>query len=302
LKSQPEPEAQEPNLVEWVDPPLIAAAVAECLAGALIGGAALLSPAVLATVLASGLLFAAASVFGRHFDAAHEARAQPTARVALSPSGDTAWQLAWVLLVLGLLLPAVAGPSVLLAAVGVALVLVLHAAALQREWGLGFLTWGAARGLNLALGLSLGEFGLSRYGLIALPVALYAVGWAILRTSRQPGVPPTTGFVALLHLSGSLAAHLYQAVRTYHRWTEALVFLALFVWLAFPRFVRAVMEPRRPLVAEAVQYGFVGLTLMEAAMAAGYAGASAGALVGLLALGVFQALKRWPVSLVTTPR
>jgi len=41
---------------------------------------------------------------------------------------------------------------------------------------------------------------------------------------------------------------------------------------------------------------------MEAAMAAGYAGASAGALVGLLALGVFQALKRWPVSLVTTPR
>ena len=51
--------------------------------------------------------------------------------------------------------------------------------------------------------------------------------------------------------------------------------------LALPRWVRAVGDPRPAVVLEAVQWGFLGATLLEASFVAGAAGFTYGLLVAL---------------------
>ena len=291
------------RLQEVVSPPLVLSAVAECLAGACLSRAPLGTPQPYLLALASGLLFAAGSTFSYYFAqvAAHAHQRGRPRETGAYPSGE-AWRVGWGLLLAGAVLPASGGSRAALAGIGVALLLVVYAAVTRSEWGSGFLTFGAARGVNFLLGLSAEPNGISHYGLTAVAVAVYATGWAVLRSSRQPGAPPTTPFVALVHLVGGVVVVLYQGLRGPFYWIDSLPFLLVLLSLTFPRFVSAVMEGRHLKVAEAVQYGFLGLALLEATLAAGYAGALAGAVVAALCVPLYFALRRWPIPLVTEPR
>lgn len=291
------------DLLSLAGPPLVVSAAAECLAGALVAGASLGSPKAYLLALASSLIFGSGSVFGHYFDRATDARHhadRPLPAGRVTPS--LAWQTGWALLVPGVLLAAPAGHHSLLAAIGTALLVVLYAAGTKGLWGFGFLTLGAARGMNLLLGMTAEEFGLARGAVAALPVAVYAVGWALFRAGRQPGAPPSTGLMGLTHLVIALSLLLYQSLERFSYRADSVALLIPFLALTLPRFVNAMLDGRRPAVLEAVQYGFLGLTLLEATLAAGYGGIASGAAVGLFALALYGALRRWPVTLVVRPR
>lgn len=301
-RSQPFPPAPGQDFLALVNPPLVVSAAAEALAAALIGDAPLREPKALVLAAASGLLFGAGAIFGHYFDRTADAARDPERPLTSGRvEPQRAWSLGWVLLLSGAALAAAAGRGSLVVATGLALVIVLYAAVTKGIWGAGFLTLGAARGLNVLLGLTAADLNADRYwalALVAIPVMLYTVGWAVLRGTRQRGAPPSSGLVGLLHIVAGVSALLYQAVTQFSYRGDATPFLVLFLALAFPRFVTAVADPRRPQVLEAVQYGFLCLTLLEATLAAGYAGAAAGLLPALACIPLYRALKKWPVSLV----
>lgn len=305
---------EEEEFLAVVEPPVAIGAAAETLAGCFLGAIApgphpgLADPRPYVAAVGSMLLFAAGPAFSRYFErAAAESRDQrlpPAPNPEPSPGlpARTLWTRAWVLLLVGAVLPAVGGRDAALSAVAVALALVLNAALGRSAWGVGFLLTGAARGMNLVMGLAVADAWTAPTLIAALPVALYGVGWAVLRASRQPGAPPTTGFVAMLHLVAAVSVLFYLAISRFAYRLDSLFFLLAFVGLTFPRFVSAVAEPRRPHVLEAVQFGLLGLGLMEAALASGYSSFLAGVPPAAVCLCVYFALRRWPVPLVLDPR
>lgn len=296
-------ESKSGDLLSLVNPPLVISAAAEGLAGALVSGALPTQREGYVLALSSALLFGAGAVFGHYFDRDFDVERAPERPL---PSGRwepaSVWQLGWSLLVPGILLAALTGRDGLLAAIGVALLVVLHAAVGKGIWALGFLTLAAARGLNFVLGMTAGEAELSGFWSAALPVTLYAAGWAVFRAARQPGAPPATAFVGLLHVVAGASMLFYLTVTWVAYRIDSLVFLLAFLGLTFPRFVGAVLEPGRPPVAQAVQYGFLGLTLMEASITGGYRGFTAGFMVAVACLPVYAALRKWPVSLILDRR
>lgn len=282
-----------------LSPPLALSGGALALAGALLAGAGFRDWRLYPVVVGAVLLHAAGSAFTRFFSTAQP---QPGPERRLSDEAQTAWKLGWMTLVPGAALPALAGRSASLAAIGVALLLVLYASVTRTSWGPGFATFGAARGLTLVLGMTVAASGVQNYWNVALPVLLYAMGWDVLRSARQPGAPGSTALVALAHLVGAVSLALYQAAWAYFHWIDAFVLLILLLAVAFPRFVSAVMLIGTPPVFQAVQFGLLGEVLLVAALAAGYNDLLPGLAVAAAALPLYQTLGRWPVPLVLQPR
>lgn len=301
--SQSPPPARRRDLVTLLNPPLLFAAAAEALAGAYAVGEPFVSAWPFLLGLAAALLFTAGSAFTEYFRRiAAQNRLQPAFENEEEPPTELLWRVGWGCLLAGAALPGLVGKVPLLIAIGIALCLVLYAAVTHEIWGVGFLTWGAAHGLALFLGLAARPDVLGQYALAALPVLLLAVGLAIMRHSRQPGAPPTTGFMSLLHVASALTLLLYLTVNSFNYRIDALPFLVLTLSLSLPRLVTALQDPRRPAAVEALQYGFLALLALAATLAAGYSGIYAGVLVALLGVGVYWLLKQWPLTLVTEPR
>ncbi len=300
-KPPPGPRLQD-DFLTLLNAPLALVAAAECLAGGLSVSFVLSLPPFV-TAMGSACLFGAGACFGHYFDrdadlAEHPDRPLPSGRV----EPGVAWKAAWVLLPIGLLLTATGGLQALAFALMTAMAVILYAAVTRRVWGVGFLTLGAAHALNLAVGLSVAPDLLPRYVPAVAAVGLYAAGWAMVRVSRQPGAPPTTSFVALVHLAAAASALIFAARSGFNRPWEALPFLIGLVILAYPRFVNAAVDPRRPAALEAVQYGFLGFTLLSATLAGGYSGIVPALLVALLMVPQYLLLKRSPIQLASRPR
>jgi hypothetical protein len=291
-------ESRGAALLRATNPPLVLAAGIEALAGSLAGGAELLEPAPYLVAGGGAALLAAGSLFGAYYAHLGAPNKRPLSQAPPGPfrPGD-AWPTAWVLLAVGLLLSAIPGTRTLTAAVALALTVCLYAAFARRMWGASFLCLGAARAVNLLLGLAATEQGLPGLAIAAVPVALHAVAWGLLRASRQPGAPPTTGFASLVHLAAAASVLLYQLGAPAAYRLDAAPFVVLYVAVALPAWVRAVLEPRREHVAVAVQYGFLALPLLEAALVALHAGGAAGTLIALLVVPLYRLLARWPIPL-----
>lgn len=290
--------ATREDILSLVNPPLMLAAAGGSLAGALVGLARVDTPAPYLLALAAALLLGAGAAFGHYFDRkADETRAPDRPLPAGRVEPRAAWQLGWTLLVTGGLLCLGGGVRSLVAGIALTLVVTLHASVTKSVWGAGFLTIGLARGATLLLGLSASQFGLARSAAAALPVLLYTLGWAILRGSRQRNAPPSAGLVALVHFAASASVFVYLSLSQFNYRFDAIPFFVAALGLTFPRFVGAVADPRRGPTLEAVQYGFLGLTLVEAALTGGYAGAGGAILVAFLCVPMFYALKRWPITL-----
>lgn len=301
--SQTSPPPWRRDLAALLNPPLILSVSAESLSGAFVAGGSPTAPAPYLLAAASALIFASGGVFAAYFDRAAVLARNPAARPLddETPVG-IAWRIGWCLLLAGAALPALLGRTSALAAVAVALLVALHAAVTREVWGAGFLTLGAARGGNFILGLTANPEVTSRYWVAALPVALFVIALAIIQHSRQPGAPPTTGFMALVHGVAALAVLLYLSAGAFFYPVDALPFLFAALALTLPRLVKLIQDPRRPPAVEALHFGFLALTLCEACLAAGYAGVSAGILVALFCAPLYTTLRSWPVALVTQPR
>jgi hypothetical protein len=300
--SQTHPPDQGPRLLSLINTPIALSAAVESVACAYVAGVPFIGLEALGVAASSALLFTAGNAFAVYFSRVSPAPPAPREPEPATAEATRAWRLGWIALLVGAALPALFGKMAVLVSIGVALLVVLHAAVTREIWGAGFLTLGAARGLNALLGIAVRPEVLGRYAVVAVPVILLVVALELMRHSRQPGAPPTTTFFSLAHAAAAVAVLLYVATSRFDYRMDALPFLFATVTLLLPRFIGASQDLRRPAAAAAVQFGYLALTMLEATLAGGFTGLRAGILVVIMGVGVYHALKAWPIPLVLDPR
>src|SRR5688500_5822448 len=107
-----------PDQAALLSPGLALSGAADALAGALLAGAALADWRIYPVLLGSALLFGAGHAFTRFFATAQPL---PGPERKLPDEAQLAWKLGWMALIPGAALPALAGRTTALIAIGIAL-------------------------------------------------------------------------------------------------------------------------------------------------------------------------------------
>lgn len=274
-------------------PANVVTALADVLAGAAAAGCAAETipiAALAGLLLSTAALYAGGVVLNDVFDAALDARERPERPI---PSGRVsrrgAARLGAGLLALGVLLAGlVSAGSLAVAALITAAVLLYDGWAKHRPLA-GPLAMGACRGLNLLLGASVVPGMLSLWPLAPLPVAYIAAITAISRGEVHGG-GRRVGWLAVGLVGAVLAVLAALGLTGGQPAWATLPFVALLAWRVLPPFISAAREPRPAPIRAAVRAGVLSLILLDAALAAAFAGP----------LYSTAVLALWPLSLGLT--
>ena len=226
-----------------------------------------------ALLAATAGLYAGGVVLNDVFDAPIDAAERPERPI---PSGRVTRKAAAVfgslLLVVGIVAAASAGPVPGLIALLIALGAVTYDAAGKHHPILGPVNMGLCRGGNLLLGVSAVPALLGSIWYVGLlPVAYIGAITAVSRGEVHGGMR-RTGVLALTLIVVVTAALLMLGLRPDFRTASSLPFIALFGLLVFPPFIRAALEPSPDRIRHAVKRGVLSLVAMDAALAAGFGG------------------------------
>lgn len=270
-------------LTAWADI-LLGFAAAGAVSPLLAGEAPLLSWLPLGwLVLSTSGLYGGGVVFNDVFDAELDAEERPERPI---PSGRAslggAVLLGSCLLAVGGVAAAQVSVASALIAVGVAIAALLYDRVGKHQTLIGPINMGFCRGGNLLLGVSAVPAMLAeRWFLALLPVVYIAAVTAISQGEVQGG-KRKTGILALL-LAGLVFIGLIGLglLPEYHL-LFALPFMILFAMLVLPAFVKATQDPSPTTVQAAVKSGVLSLIVMDASVAAGFAGWGYGLAVLLL--------------------
>ena len=230
-------------------------------------------------LLATTGLYGGGVVFNDVFDAQLDAKERPERPI---PSGRASRQsailLGSMLLVIGVVAAAqVSWLSATLAAT------VAFAALLYDSFGkhhpfFGPLNMGICRGGNLLLGVSVVPAMLDRWFLALIPIAYIAAITAISRGEVHGG-KRSIGVVALLLVGAVMGGMLALGLLKDSEVLAALPFIAVFAGRVLPPFVKAVRDPSPDEIRAAVKAGVLSLIVLDATVAAGFAGWPYGLLV-----------------------
>lgn len=276
---------------------------AEAMAGALIVGLSPLGPGPWLAALAAGLTAISAGWFGLT-----AAPVLPPGELSRTQTSDAAARPAAVLLgrqyVGGAVVLAaalwwlwdrpvylpLAFCSLLLAELGRAL-------APRHAWGLRGLLFSAGRGAALFLGMSLSPLELTPYLPALLPPMLCGAGFSLLRSSRSPGAPALTAYLASVHMLGGLSLLGYQSLTSFAYSLDGLLLLGLAFLLTLPGLAKFFVDDRPAAAVQAVQYCLLALLVLQISQAAGYAGLVPASPLLLALVLLYQALRARPVGL-----
>ena len=146
---------------------------------------------------------------------------------------------------------------------------------------------GACRGLNLLLGLSAAPALIGTLWPLALIPVAYVASITAISRGEVHGGRRQTGWLAvglvILVLAVLAALGLWGGQPAW----ATLPFVAFLAWRVLPPFVAAAQQPLPALIGAAVRAGVLSLILLDAALAAAFAGPLYGAAV----------LALWPLSL-----
>jgi 4-hydroxybenzoate polyprenyltransferase len=258
--------------LELARPANVATALADVLAG--FGIAGLARPIALPPLLAaSAALYAGGvilnDVFDRHLDARERPeRPIPSGRVSVAMAAG----LGAGLLCLGVLASAMAGRTSVTMAAILAGAIVLYDGWGKRRPVIGPLNMGLCRALNLLLGMSAVPAALGAHWHLGwLPLAYIAAVTAVSRGEVLGGarLPTTLGWVVVC---GVLLALTVLSVQAEASAGAALAFTGLLAWRVLPPFWRARRDRSPASIRQAVMRGVLSLVLLDAVLAAAYAG------------------------------
>jgi len=272
--------------LELLRPANVATALADVLAGFAIAG--LRNGAALPWLLvSSSCLYAGGvvlnDVFDRDLDRVERPeRPIPSGRVTARSAGA----LGGTLLAAGV--AAAAGATA--AAGGVALA-IAAAVLLYDGWGkrqapIAPLNMALCRALNLMLGVAAVPSALGPAWPIATVPLLYIYAITALSRGEVHGGSARAATSALIILLTSIGALLLVVLRGPQHWAPALVLVAALCWRVVPAFMAARGRPGPGTIRAAVKRGVLSLVLVDATIAATYAGplfAAAVLLTGLVA-------------------
>lgn len=233
-------------------------------------------------LIATAGLYAGGIVFNDVLDAELDRHERPERSI---PSGQVALSSAALLgglLLLGGVAAAlqVGSLSAALAAI-IALTVLFYDAYGKHRW-LGPLNMGVCRGLNLLLGASALPVIVAKLWFVALiPIAYIA---AVTLTSRGEvhGGKRQSGAAALLLIGMASCGVVALGLTPRFELLAAAPFLLLFWWRVVPVFLGAARHPRPDNIRTAVKTGVIMLIVLNASIAAGFAGFWYGLMVALL--------------------
>jgi len=243
-------------------------------------GQGLLASPLTWLLLATTGLYAGGIVFNDVFDADLDAQERPERPI---PSGRASRQGATVLGGLLLIAGILAAWHVSHWSAGIATIIASAAllynviAKHHRFWGP--LNMGLCRGGNLLLGVSaVPTMVWERWYLAVIPLLYIAAITAISQGEVQGG-KKTTGVIAVLLVGAVLGAVLTLGLLPEYAVLAALPFAVLLAGRVLPPFIKAAREPVPDLIRPAVKAGVLSLIVLDAAVAAGFAGWPYGLLV-----------------------
>ena len=199
------------------------------------------------------------------------------------PSGrasvNEATLLGSVLLVVGVL--AAAQVSLLSAGIAtcIAVAALLYDALSKHHSVIGPLNMGLCRGGNLMLGVSAVPAILGEYWFLAVIPIVYIAAITTLSQGEVHGGKRMTGIIALLLIITVIAGLLGLGILKNYQVLAALPFITLFAIRVLLPFVKAYREPSPEQIRIAVRAGVLSLIVMDATVAAGFAGLPYGLIV-----------------------
>jgi 4-hydroxybenzoate polyprenyltransferase len=272
--------------LQLLRPANVATALADVLAGFALAG--LGNRAALPwLLLATAALYAGGIVLNDVFDRDLDRRERPERPI---PSGRIAVTHAAVLgaglLALGVMAAGMANATALLVAMAIAGCVLLYDAWGKRHVAVAPLNMAMCRALNLLLGAAAVPAVLPNVWTIAAVPLLYIYAVTAISRGEVHGGSSRTATSALLILLAALAALSLIASRAGDRALPALVLVAALAWRVVPAFLAARRRPEPAAIRSAVKRGVLSLVLLDAALAAAFAGPAYAAVVlatGLLA-------------------
>jgi hypothetical protein len=280
------------DYVELIRPPNVATAVADVLAG--FGVAGLTNVPALPWLLAStACLYAGGIVlndfFDRHLDAVERPeRPLPSGRV--TPQGAATF--GGGLLTTGVVAASMASAVAGAVAAAIAVAIVLYDAVTKRHAIVGPLNMGLCRGLNLVLGMAVVPSAVLEHWSLAGISVVYVAGVTVMSWGEVSGSRQSTTYVALGLLGASLGAIAGVAAWRGPHHLAGLTFAALLGWRTLPAYWAACRQLSPGVIRSAVGRGVLSLVLLDAAIAATWAGF--GYSVVLVAAGLISGwLARW---------
>ena len=258
--------------VELLRPPNVATALADVLAGWALAGLGN-GAAVPWLLLATAALYAGGivlnDVLDRHIDAVERPeRPIPSGRA----SARAAAALAGSLLALGVLAAAMASAAAAAVAVTIAALVVLYDAVGKRYSALAPLNMGLCRAFNLLLGVAAVPAALPlRWPLAAIPL-LYIYAVTALSRGEVHGGGGRRATVALGTLLAAIGGLALVGARAGSRALPALVIAGALAWRVVPPFAAARRTASPAAIRTAVKRGVLSLVLLDAALAAAFAG------------------------------
>jgi 4-hydroxybenzoate polyprenyltransferase len=270
--------------LQLLRPANVATALADVLAGfaiAGLGNRAALPWLLLATaaLYAGGIVLN--DVFDREIDRLERPeRPIPSGRVSVAQAAA----LGAGLLVVGVAAAAAANTTALMMALAIAGCVLLYDAWGKRHAPVAPLNMAMCRALNLLLGVAAVPSALpGAWPIAAVPLLyIYAVT-AISRGEVHGGSSRAAGS-ALMVMVASLAGLVVIVVRSGNRAIPALILVAALAWRVVPAFLAARRQPQPATIRAAVKRGVLSLILLDAALAAAFAGPLYAA--GVLATGL----------------
>ncbi|MEM9003834.1 MAG: UbiA-like protein EboC [Cyanobacteria bacterium P01_F01_bin.86] len=282
-------------LTAWADILVGYAAAGGLAVGASVGGGEASMTALSALgwlLLSTSGLYGGGVVFNDVFDAELDQVERPERPL---PSGRASLTGATILGSLLLAIGVLAAVQVSLVSAGLAMAVAIAALiydALGKHQGvLGPLNMGICRGGNLLLGVSVMPMMLAdRWFLAFIPIVYIAAVTAVSQGEVEGG-KRQTGVLAIVLVLLVLASVLGLGWLASYHWLWSLPFAALFAGLVLPAFGQATRDPSPATIQKAVKSGVLSLIVLDAAIAAGFAGWLYGLAV-LLLLPLSMALAR----------
>lgn len=270
-------------------------AVADILAGAAVVGAPGRTLALLS--LSTVGLYGGGVVLNDVFDAERDAAERPERPI---PSGRVSRRSAalfgTVLLVFGIGAAFMAGLASGLLAIVIALSAVCYDAWTKDHPIFGPLNMGLCRGLNLLLGLSAVPLLLVDYAPLGLIPLTYIAAVTLTSKGEVHGGKQGTLLLSIGLIGAVLLALSTLALQSPIPFWESLPFLTLFAFRVVPPFWRAYRLPQAMAIRTAVKTGVLSIVLLDAMIAALYAGFVPGLIIAALALFATQTARLFAVT------
>ncbi|BAZ49108.1 UbiA prenyltransferase [Nostoc sp. NIES-4103] len=234
-------------------------------------------------LLATTGLYGGGIVFNDIFDAQLDAKERPNRPI---PSDRVSLQNATLLgsLLFAIGIAAAFQVSLLSGIIGIVITFaaLLYDAIAKHHGFFGPLNMGLCRGCNLLLGVSaVPAIVAERWYLAMIPV-LYIAAITAISQGEVHGGKKITGILAILLISIVLTAVLALGFLQDYTVIAALPFAVLLAIRVLPNFVNAAREPVPEKIRTAVKVGVLSLIILDATVAAGFAGLYYGLLVLIL--------------------